>query len=201
MNTNEWRKIFEDTVDQNNFEEFNKRYVEYLKKFDAFDQSYSATPAEVAVTNAIFGKHSFFLKQTTDAQGVELLAKGRASGRVFENLSVEERLEFLKVLKSKIDKYQDDIVLTITADTGKPIDLSRGEMAKGGEWFKYAQDEAVNQLGEKSTGKSTRSTRGKGVSQVIGAYNYPYALAISGIVSSLAAGNGIIISAPLKAPN
>jgi len=90
---------------------------------------------------------------------------------------------------------------TITADTGKPIELSKGEMGKGKEWFDYARDEAEKQLGSKQVGKITNRMKPQGAVQVIGAYNYPYALAIGGIVGALTAGNGAIVSAPLKAPN
>lgn len=183
---------FKEAVDRNDFTEFNKQYIDFLKQFDSFAQAFSITSTEVHVTSAIFGRHNFYLKQTNDAQAQELLDKARAASQKFAIVPVQERLKFLKILKSKIDKYQDDIALAITADTGKPIDLSKGEMTKGNEWFQFAANQAALQL---------VGTKPLGVAQVISAYNYPYALAISGIVGALAAGNSVVVSAPLKAPN
>jgi len=191
----------EAAVDNKDFPAFNGAYMEFLKRFDSFNQSYSTGPTEVQSHNAIFGHKGFFLKQTNNEQGVQLLANAREVAKVMESIPITDRLEFLAILEKKVEKYQDAIMTTITADTGKPIELSKGEMGKGKEWFDYARDEAEKQLGNKHTGKLTNRLKPQGAVQVIGAYNYPYALAIGGIVGALTAGNGAIVSAPLKAPN
>ncbi len=201
MDSKTYRAELKAAVDNNDFGEFNKKYLEFLKQFDSFQQAYSPSPTDLPVTNAIFGERAFFLKQTNDVQAEKLLSKSRAASKVLGKMSIEERLEFLKVLEAKLANHQEEFMITITADTGKPIDLSKGEMGKGNEWFQYAQDNAKEQLGDKVDGPRTRVAKPLGAAQVIGAYNYPYALAIGGIVGGLTSGNGVVVSAPLKAPN
>lgn len=195
------RQKFEDAVNRNDFRSFNSDYQDYLSQFPAFVESSSTTPADLAVHNPIFGETSFYLKQTTDSAAQKLLADGRAASGVFGALTVAERLDFLRALQEKVRQHADDIGLVIAADTGKPVDLAVKEMAKGDEWFDYAYKTAEEQLGPKDAASGRSFTRPRGVAQVIGAYNYPYALAIGGVVGALAAGNGVIVSAPLKAPD
>lgn len=195
------RTAFENAVMRNDFAAFNKGYRDFLKQYDAFNKSASVTPTELSVHSAIFGRTSFYLKQTNDAEAKALLDKGRAASKVFGALELGDRLEFLRVLQDKVKNYAADIGLVISADTGKPVDLSEKEMAKGDDWFDFAARVAESQIGVKGLGNERIYSRPLGVAQIIGAYNYPYALAMGGIVGALAGGNGIVVSAPLKAPN
>lgn len=195
------RETFEAAVNQNDFPGFNARYREFLGQYPAFNKAFSSAPTELAVHSAIFGRTGFFLKQTNDIEAQQLLTGGRAASKVLASLSVAERLDFLKVLQAKIATKAEAIGISISADTGKPIELSEKEMAKGAEWFDFAMAEAEAQIGPKAKDNLKLISRPLGVAQVIGAYNYPYALAIGGIVGALAAGNGVVVSAPMKAPN
>jgi acyl-CoA reductase-like NAD-dependent aldehyde dehydrogenase len=202
MDTASARVKMEQAVDENNAAQFNQAYIAFLKQFKAFEQSYSTSPTALNATNAIFGQDSFYLKQTNDEQAQELLRNGRNASRMFASVPLQDRLEFMQLLNEKIQKHADAIALTITADTGKPIDLAKAEMTKGNEWFKFAAEEAEKQLGAQAKSPALlRGTKPLGVAQVIGAYNYPYALAVGGIVGALTAGNSVVVSAPLKAPN
>ena len=199
--TTQTQATLEAAIDAKDHSAFTHAYIAFLKQFHAFHGNYSEGPTEVQSHNPIFGRKGFYLRQTNDAQAKELIRTARRASAVFGNVPVADRLELLNLLQASLEKYQDAIITTITADTGKPIELSRGEMAKGKEWFDFARDEAEKQLGTKTIGKLTNRYKPQGAVQVIGAYNYPYALAIGGIVGGLAAGNGVIVSAPLKAPN
>jgi aldehyde dehydrogenase (NAD+) len=180
---------------------FNQEYLQFLHQFDAFDKAYSKHATSVAVENVIFGQLAFHLHPTTDTQAQHLLSEARAASQVFAHVPITDRLQFLQMLEQALVKYQDAIMTTISADTGKPLDLSRGEIGKGTEWFDYARAQAEIQLGTKQVGKVINGTHPLGCVQVISAYNYPLALSIGGLVGGLAAGNGVIISAPMKAPN
>lgn len=188
-------------IDQCDFGAFNRDYQDFLRQFDSFNTAYCDQPTAVAVENVIFGQLAFHLHPTTDAQAHALLSNARAASNVLTHLSIAERLQFLNLLEQAIVKYQDAIMTTISADMGKPLDLSRGEITKGTEWFDYARAQAEIQLGNKQVGKLVNGTKPLGSVQVISAYNYPLALSIGGLVGGIAAGNGVIISAPMKAPN
>ncbi|MDX1974106.1 MAG: aldehyde dehydrogenase family protein [Rickettsiales bacterium] len=202
--TKDYKAELSHAFEENDFKKFDKEYLEFLTQFDSFKEARSATPTTLRLTNPIFGAdHSFFLKQTNDEQAEKTLKSARNASKVLAKMSVEDRLDFMSVLEKKMAAHQEEIALTISADTGKPVDLSAAEVSsKGKEWFDYAKDEAAKQLADKQVRKNVNiSTRPLGAAQIIGAFNYPYALAIGGIVGALTAGNGVVVSAPLKAPN
>ena len=201
MIAGELSKKFEEAVNQNDFDAFRADYKNFLSQYPSFNAAFSATPTDLAVVSAVFGRTCFYLKQTNDIQAADLLKDGRAASEVFGRLTIAERLDFLKVLQEKVKLHEQEIGAVITADTGKPADLSIKEMTKGAEWFDYAYQDAERQIGPRGPYESKPVSYPLGVAQIIGAYNYPYALAIGGIVGALTAGNGVIVSAPLKAPN
>lgn len=201
LDVTEIHERLEKAVTENNFHDFRSSYLRLLSRNYAFQESLADGPSEVPVRDSIFGSNVFYLKQTNDEQGDKILTQGRAASSVWGAMPLSERLDFLKVLQKKLEEHAQEIMLVITSDTGKPIDLSQQEMGKGNEWFQYAYDEAENQIGDKVGRQQKISTRPLGAAQIIGAYNYPYALAIGGIIGALTTGNGVVVSAPLKAPN
>ena len=213
--------VLSEAFENNNSELNHSEYLKLLQQFDSFpkdlvpaseahDENGQLKRDIIAGHSATFGDDGFFYRTTgTEAEGRIFLEKSRAASRVMAKLSIEDRLEFLNLLEQKVgldtSEYKEAIKTTIIADTGKPIDLAEGEIKKGGEWFASARAEAVEALSEKeavtSAGTLSLRKRPRGAVQVVSAYNYPYALALGGIVGGLAGGNGVILSAPLKAPN
>lgn len=190
---------------------FKKNYRGRLEQFPEFNQSVvrDTDPKDlnyIVATNPMFGGENFRLKTTTAEQGKIILEKGKDAQKVFGKMDLDNRLDFLNILKEKIGKYSEDIKLTITADMGKPVKITEGEITKGNAWFDYIAKKAEDKLeptitvGDKTI-QSRHSREGLGVVQVIGAFNYPYALTIPGIVSGLVAGNSVVASTPEKAPN
>jgi aldehyde dehydrogenase (NAD+) len=193
------RKTLLDAIEQQDFAAYDKAYYAFLSQFGRFNQfdSNAKPPHAVAFSNPIFGKESAYrIHQPSDAEGSQILGRSRAASGVMAKLSAGDRQALLKLLQDRIRVHASEIETTITADTGKPIDLAHDEMKKGDVWFEYAQLNAEGQLGKLQDRRAPL-----GAVQVIGAYNYPYALAIGGIVGGLAAGNGVIVTAPQKAPH
>ena len=205
MKAEEYLAHFEKTVAGNDFSSFNERQIDLLNRYSSFQQSHADGPSAVGSHNAIFGETGFYLNQTNDIQAQQILDNGRAASAVFATLSIDERLEFLSLLEKKIQKYTDEIMLVITADTGKPIDLSAREIKKGNDLFGFAHKKAKSELSPRTVQAPEQdliiSADPLGIAQIISAYNYPYALAMTGIIGALTAGNGVVISAPLKSPN
>lgn len=195
--------------------DFNEQYFLFLQQFAEFRNSLAAPdmPDDDSFVpyNPTFGvRASFTLIGSNSAETVSararkqtsaLLANGRIAHNIFARLPLKDRLECLAILEKTIRQHQDDIALTISADTGKPIANAASEMDKGSKWFADAYEKSWAQLGESRNGKKTKSLEPLGVVQVISAYNYPYALAIGGIVGALATGNSVIITPSNKAPN
>ena len=186
---------------------FKKDYIEYLSRFPEFHNSIaedSDKKTSIAVPNAMFGGENFRLKATTE--GKVILQKSGNAQKIYGKMSIEDRLEFLDILKKKIVEHQKDIILTITADC-KPIDLATGEVSKASAWFDFADANAKKQLEKSSVTVGNKKYETKtsyepaGIVQVIGAFNYPLALTLPGIVGGLASGNSVVVSTPEKAPN
>jgi len=184
-----------------------EHYREYLNEFKKFRESYTTdTKDSISVVNPMFGSEIFRLKATTEKEAKIIIQKGKNAQKIFGKMSIEDRLDFIDILDKKIKKYADDIKLTITADMGKPVDLAAAEVGKASAWPNYAKSKAKEQLEQTVTvgGKKYQSKKGyepAGMVHVIGAFNYPLALTMPGIIGGLAAGNNIVISTPEKAPN
>ncbi len=191
----ETRTQLKKAVEEQNFQAFDAAYGAFLSPYDLYQQQRG--DGDLAFTNPIFGQAgSHRLTTTPQDQAVPILARARAASSVLAEMPVQERKELLQAVQKRIAARAAEIETTITADTGKPIKLARGEMTKGDAWFDWAYAIADGQIG-----KLNDRRKPMGAVQVIGAYNYPYALAIGGIVGGIAGGNGVIVSAPLKAPH
>lgn len=196
-------KQLEKAFNDNDGAEFKKHYLEYLKdNFREFNVSYrpkSDGKKTITALNPMFGGENFHLATTQNEDGNKILLKSKDAQKIYEKMGTDAHLDFLNILQEKIDKYSPAIKLTVTADMGKPIDLTNAEVdSKGKAWFDYAKNNLKDQL--KTTSPKLKRAA-LGVSQVIGAFNYPFALSIPGIVGSLATGNSLVITTPEKAPN
>jgi acyl-CoA reductase-like NAD-dependent aldehyde dehydrogenase len=203
-------KLLETAFNEDNHPGFIKIYKKYFDdnfkdEFDARHSSTYITGQTIPALNPMFGGENFYLKTTKHEDGEEILKQSKAAHKIYSKMGTDAHLDFLKILQKHIERYSDDIKLTITADMGKPIDLTNAEVdSKGKAWFDHAQKHAEkikSQLGPKYGKNSDFETVGAGVVQVIGAFNYPFALTIPGIVGALATGNSLVVSTPEKAPN
>lgn len=179
-------------------------YDQFLAQFPAYNAARKGADAlpqnqRAAIINPMFGETAIYFRITTDDEAKALLKNARSISSVLSRMSLEDRVRLLAILGEKIEQYQEDIALTISADTGKPIDVARKEMTKGKAWINDAGLEKLTaQLKRPDTGAVAEPL---GAVLIVGAYNYPFALAINGIIASLAGGNGTIISAVDRAPN
>ena len=194
----ETRAALKDAIDQQNFSAFDDRYHAFLNSYDLYrNQDTSLRQGVETFTNPIFGQASkYHLYTTPESEAAPMIARARAASAILAELPMKERAKLLRAVQKRIEARGREIETTITADTGKPINLAEGEMTKGKAWFDWAYANADGQVGQLNGRRKPA-----GAVQVIGAYNYPYALAIGGIVGGLAAGNGVIVSAPKKAPH
>ena len=197
-NVEKTRASLREAVESQNFDGFDAAYHVFLNQYGLYrKQDTSLTEGVLNFTNPIFGKTSrYHLYSTHPNEADPILARARAASAVMAKLTVRDRNELLRALQLRIEAHQAEIETTITADTGKPISKSHDEMAKGRDWFDWSYANAEGQVGRLNGRRDPM-----GAVQVIGAYNYPYALAIGGIVGGIAGGNGVIVTAPMKAPH
>ena len=112
-----------------------------------------------------------------------------------------ERYSILTHISQEIEKRADTIAKTITAESGKPIKFSEGEVQRAVQTFRFAAEEAKRIQGETvpmdaaiggegRTGFYTRKPIGPVAA--ISPFNFPLNLPAHKIAPSLAAGNTIV---------
>ena len=119
-----------------------------------------------------------------------------------QGISVEKRIESLKLLKSTIKKYENEIMDALYKDLGKPefesytsevgfiyksIDHTLKHIKNWTKPIKYKSDTA--QL----PGKSYVYNVPYGCVLVIGPYNYPFQLTLEPVIGAIAGGNTCVI--------
>lgn len=193
---------FERVIDQG-LEAFNKKALELQNSSPTFrDGSVSLeqasaqgdpakNPALQPSVSAVFGEPlPYYLKKTTDAEAKTMLRDGRKLAGMSAQLPVSEHMRFLRILGEEIQAVAEEMEASILMETGKPDALCKVETAKGLKWLAHAFKNAETQID---------GLRPMGVTQVIESFNYPFAIAMAGIVGALASGNSLIIAGADKA--
>ncbi len=126
----------------------------------------------------------------TELAGIFALAKERA--RQWAALGVAGRVAALKVVSDQIEKRGEELARSISTEMGKPIKLSRGEVKRTLEEFRYSLEHAVEWLGNEAAPHGYVRFDPLGVFAVISPWNYPLMLPLRGIVPALISGNTVI---------
>ncbi len=151
----------------------------------------SKNPDLQPAVSAIFGEQlPYYLKKTTDDEAKTMLREGRKLASLSAQLPVSEHMRFLRILGEEIQVIAEEMEASILMETGKPDSLCKVETAKGLKWLAHAFKNAETQID---------GFRPMGVVQVIESFNYPFAIAMAGIVGALASGNSLIIAGADKA--
>jgi len=92
----------------------------------------------------------------------------------------------------------DDLALLMTLEMGKPLAESRGEVAYGSEFVRWASEEAVRVSGRygtnpEGTGRTVVLKRPVGPCLLITPWNFPLAMATRKIAPALAAGCTVVV--------
>ncbi len=212
----EYRKRLEQAFngtleDDRNFDAYQKTALEFYSHFPSFSRWRVVDyKTDQVIRSPSLKRTICYLDAPDDDLAQKMIDQGRAASRIFaEELSLEERLEFLHIFKDKVDVYKTAIALAINIDSSKPIDGAMQEMEKGDEWFDYTFQFAPTVLAphevilETAKGPIAQTTyqNPKGVVQTLSAYNYPAALGLAAIVPSLASGNAPIVFGAAKSPS
>ncbi|GAA5972134.1 hypothetical protein JCM11641_002510 [Rhodosporidiobolus odoratus] len=116
-----------------------------------------------------------------------------------------ERAALLRKMYQIMMDNKEDLAQIITAENGKPLADSRGEIAYGASYFSWYAGEVVRNYGDviPSSVPGVQNTTIKqpiGVCGIITPWNFPNAMFTRKCAAALAAGNTIVLKAPAETP-
>ncbi|MBD8585002.1 NAD-dependent succinate-semialdehyde dehydrogenase [Frigoribacterium sp. CFBP 13729] len=108
------------------------------------------------------------------------------------------RSDILRRAFDLLRERADDLALLMTLEMGKPLAESRGEVAYGSEFVRWASEEAVRVSGRygtnpEGTGRTVVLKRPVGPCLLITPWNFPLAMATRKIAPALAAGCTVVV--------
>jgi len=134
---------------------------------------------------------------SSNIQIQRIVKKAKNAQDKWANLPVQDRMKCLNSALELFNKTQKELALLITKEVGKPIKESKEEVVKSLSYFQYYLDHAVEYLSEETTYQGNDSQdiliyEPVGVTAVIVPWNYPFMLAIWGIIPNLLVGNSVV---------
>jgi succinate-semialdehyde dehydrogenase/glutarate-semialdehyde dehydrogenase len=143
---------------------------------------------------------------THDEAGVEAaLAQTHAAAQAWRDTPLEERLALLRGVGKLLTERREEYAALITAEMGKPITQSRREAQGYSEEFLWFLDNAEEALKPEVTHEDEQSIHRityepYGTAAVITPWNYPYGMAVWGIVPNLVVGNTVVFKISEETP-
>ena len=125
-------------------------------------------------------------------------AKARSAFAKWGQVTVPKRVERIRSALNYFEQNREAIAADITAQMGRPLVQSRGEIDGLLERFNYLCDIAPEVLQPDAIAQKENFHREimhepHGVALIIAAWNYPLLIAASGVASALLAGNTVLL--------
>lgn len=152
----------------------------------------------LAVHNPASGAH---LADVPDMSAAEASAAVEAAHEAFaswKNTTAKERSRLLRRWYELIMEHQESLAQLLTAEQGKPLAESRGEVAYGASFAEWFAEEAKRAYGEQIPSPSPGSRlvtirQPVGVVAAITPWNFPVAMITRKIAPALAAGCTVVL--------
>ena len=163
-----------------------------------FLQSFGNTQMTVTTTNPFTGKPIREWEQLDFAELMEATAGARAAFGEWRGVPVTERVARVRGALDYFEANRESIAADITAQMGRPLAQTRGEIDGLLERFNYLCDIAPKVLAADAIAAKENFHREivhepHGVVLIIAAWNYPLLIAASGVAAALLAGNTILL--------
>ncbi len=131
--------------------------------------------------------------------------KAQAAKKAWKELSVQKRISLLEPICEEFAKRQEELARLITKETGKPIQQSTDEAKGYVEDFEWFMEHALLAIKDEITYEDKNSTHRIvyepfGVAAVITPWNFPFGMAIWGIVPNLLVGNTVVFKISEECP-
>lgn len=141
------------------------------------------------------------LREVADADAADAAAAMDAAAEAFEPWAAtpaRDRAELLRRAFDLVVARTEDFARVMTAEMGKPVAQSRGEVAYGAEFLRWFSEEAVRVQGRygaspEGGARMIVSQHAVGPCYLITPWNFPLAMATRKIAPALAAGCTVVI--------
>ncbi len=134
----------------------------------------------------------------TVEDALDAVAAAAEAQREWAAVAPRERAEVLREAWVRLTAATEELAALITAENGKPLVESRGEVTYAAEFFRWFSEEAVRLRGEVTTAPAGANKivvlhQPIGVALMITPWNFPAAMATRKIAPALAAGCGCVL--------
>lgn len=142
---------------------------------------------------------------STDAEIEEKVKQANAAKTAWKELGVRKRIELLKPICDEFEKRKEEIANLITREMGKLIKDSRREAENHVGEFRWLLDNAEEILADEITHKDKSSEHQIvyepwGTVAVITPWNFPFGMAMWGIMPNLLVGNTVVFKTSEECP-
>jgi len=129
------------------------------------------------------------------------VAAARQATAVMREMSLAERAEILHKVYHRVLERREELALTISSESGKPIREARLEVERGSQTLLFSAEEAHRLHGEVVPMEAAPAGKGHwaitvreplGVIAAITPFNFPFNLSLHKIGPALAAGNAVV---------
>ncbi|MEX0616281.1 MAG: aldehyde dehydrogenase family protein [Candidatus Woykebacteria bacterium] len=142
---------------------------------------------------------------STASEIAENVKKAQATKEAWKELGVKKRVELMKPIVEEFEGRQGEVAQIITKEVGKPIRQSRDEVRGYIGDFKWFIENVESSLAEQVTFEDEKSLHKmvhepSGVAAVITPWNFPFGMAVWGIVPNLLVGNTVVFKTSEECP-
>lgn len=149
-----------------------------------------------------------FVGEVTISSGSEIsekVKKAQLAKTRWKELGVKKHVELLRPICGEFDKRQEELAKLITKEIGKPITQTSREVKAYVEDFNWFLDNVEGAIKDEITYEDKDSLHRiiyepRGVAVVITPWNYPFGMAIWGIVPNLLVGNTVVFKTSEECP-
>jgi len=161
--------------------------------------------AVIAVTNPFNGEQIGEVPSLSTEQVLEAVASAHAVQAEWASKTAAERSQLLMKWADLIDENQEDLAILMTAEQGKPLKESRGEIGYANSFIRWFAEEGKRVYGDTipATNKAQRIVVLKqpvGVCAAITPWNFPAAMITRKVAPALAAGCTMIVKPATETP-
>ncbi|MFC1477526.1 aldehyde dehydrogenase family protein [candidate division KSB1 bacterium] len=180
-----------------------------LKNRVLIGEDWLETEDKVEVRNPYTGEVVDSVYRATAVEAEQAIEAAAQSFRFVKQLPTYERADILYRTAAGIQERSDEIARLITAESGKPIKFSKGEVDRSVVTFTLAAEETKRLGGELIPVDLARTSRGRvavtrrfpmGPILGISPFNFPINLAAHKVAPALAAGNTFVLKPPSASP-
>ena len=161
--------------------------------------------SQIAVTNPFNNEQIGTVPSLTQAQVKQAVTDAEAAQVAWAALTAAERGKLLHKWADLIDENNEDLAVLMTAEQGKPLKESRGEITYANSFIRWFAEEGKRVYGDvipstKTTQRITVLKQPVGVCAAITPWNFPSAMITRKAAPALAAGCTMIVKPATETP-